>query len=179
MAIILLILLIILLLWKFTPPTTKAVRFDPVVRVVRFIPVAPIASVQKKEFDNKQIDEKYKEFEATLKRRGIRRIDQEEYIKEKERSIKGFEKVLREKHSEKTVAFVREELRVAQKKMSEMKANLAKTHKDLDLAYSEKQRFLEKTFGTPCRGESCVYNGEIRTVLQYGKYHFVEVKKFK
>ncbi len=144
-------------------------------------PMRPSAmtEAQKKELYKKRIDEKYKEFEATIERRTMRLVDQQLYIKEKERSIQGFERMLREKHSEKTFAFIREELRVAQKKMSEMKKNLSGTQKALDLAYNEQQRFLEKTFGPPRRGESCVAFGEIRTVLQYGKYHFVEIKKYK
>ncbi len=138
-----------------------------------------MTSSQKKQYDKTMIDEKYKEFEATIERRTLRLIDQRKYIKEKERSIEGFERVLREKHSEKTYTFIREELRVAQNKMSEMKKNLSETQKALDLAYNEQQRFLEKTFGPPRRGESCVAFGEIRTVLKYGKYHFVEIKKYK
>jgi hypothetical protein len=150
-----------------TPATTRLIR------------PSAMTEAQKKEFYKKQIDEKYKEFEATLERRTMRLVDQSEYIKEKERSIQSCKKVLREKHSEKTYASTREELCVAEKKMSEMKKNLSETKKALDLAYSEQQRFLEKTFGPPRIGESCVYNGEIRTVLEYGKYHFVEVKKYK
>jgi hypothetical protein len=150
-----------------TPATTRLIR------------PSSMTEAQKKEFDKKQIDEKYKEFEATLKRRTMRLVDQSEYIKEKERSIQGFERVLREKHSEKTYASIREELCVAEKKMSDMKKNLSETRKALDLAHTEQQRFLEKTFGPPRRGESCVYDGEIRTVLLYAKYVFVEVKKYK
>ncbi len=138
-----------------------------------------MTSSQKKQYDKTMIDEKYKEFEATIERRTLRLIDQRKYIKEKERSIEGFERVLREKHSEKTYTFIREELRVAQNKMSEMKKNLSETQKALDLAYNEQQRFLEKTFGPPRRGESCIYKGEIRTALKYGKYPFVEIKKYK
>ncbi len=145
----------------------------------RPIRYSAMTSTQKREYEKKRIDEKYKEFEATINRRLIRILHQREYIKEKETSIKGFEEVLREKHSEKTYTFIREELCSAQKKLSEMKNNLSELEKSFDLARIELQKFLEKTFGPPRRGENCIAYGEIRTVLYYGKYIFVEIKKYK
>ncbi len=138
-----------------------------------------MTSSQKKEYEKKQIDEKYKEFEATVQRRLVRILHQREYIKQKENSIKGFEQVLREKHSEQTYTFIREELRSAQNKFSEMKNNLSELEKAFNLAHTELKMFLEKIFGPPRRGENCIAFGEIRTVLYYGKYTFVEVKKYK
>jgi hypothetical protein len=151
----------------------------------RLIRYSAMTEAQKKEVDKKhleqrqKIDLKYKEFEATIKRRCLRIVNHQQKIKEKKRSIQGFERVMREKHSDKTYAFIKTELHAAQKALSEMNTHLSAHEKAFDLGCTDLQKFLRDTFGTPRRGENCLYNGEIRTVLYYGKYVFVEVKKYK
>jgi hypothetical protein len=127
----------------------------------------------------KQIDAKYKEFEATIYRRAIRIKNCNQKIDENKRSIKGFENVLREKHSEKTYAFIRTELCAAQKTLGETKTNLSELRKAFDCAEKDLKTFLEKTFGSPVRRDPCNNGVESFTVLQYGKYNFVEVEKNK
>jgi hypothetical protein len=137
-----------------------------------------MTDTQKKELKH-QIELKYKEFNDTIERRCTRILVQREHIKKTETSIQGFEQVLCEKHSDKTYTFIQTELQAARKKLTEMKKNLCELQKVFDHAYIDLQSFLEKTFGTPRRGETCVCYGESRSVLYYGKYVFVEVKKYK
>ena len=150
-----------------------SVTFTPAIRY------SAMTDAQKKEFDKKQIDAKYKELEATSHRRVLRIVHCNQKIDEKKRSIKGFEKVLIEKHSTNTHEFIKKQLRMAQKELSELKTHLSELQKAFDCAENDLQSFLKKKFGTPRRGEMCVFDGESRTVLYYGKYVFVEIKKYK
>jgi hypothetical protein len=154
----------------------------------RLIRYSAMTEAQKKEVDKKRsaenkqlIDAKYKVLEATSKRRVTRIVHCNQKIDEKKRSIQGFERVMRKKHSDKTYAFIKTELHAAQKALSEMKTHLSELRKAFDCAENDLQSFLKKTFGSPVRGETCIRDGESRTVLQYGrgKYVFVEVKKYK
>lgn len=146
-----------------------------------------MTDAQKKEYDKKfsveikkkKFDDQLTELEATIERRSKRIIVQKEKIKEKESSVRNYEEILCKKMSDNANDFIKKELYVARKSLSDLKNNLVELEKSSDLAHHELRKFFDTTFGKPDRITQKLYNGYIITVRHYGNYAASEWKKEK